>query len=109
MEMYLSSMSNRMNEIMKVLTIISTVFIPLTFIVGVYGMNFNTEASRLNMPELNWRLGYPLVMGGMAILAISMLAMFRRWGWIGNGNENGNRAGANNSQLPPTGNGEPPR
>jgi magnesium transporter len=83
MEVYLSSVSNRMNEIMKVLTIISTVFIPLTFIAGVYGMNFNTDASPLNMPELNWRFGYVLVMGSMAVLALAMLAMFRRWGWLG--------------------------
>jgi magnesium transporter len=55
---YLSSVSNRMNEVMKVLTIIATIFIPLTFIAGIYGMNFNPEVSLLNMPELNWKYGY---------------------------------------------------
>jgi len=54
MDVYLSSVSNRMNEIMKTLTFISSIFIPLTFIAGIYGMNFNTEKSPWNMPELNW-------------------------------------------------------
>jgi magnesium transporter len=71
-----------MNEIMKVLTIISTIFIPLTFIVGVYGMNFNTERSKWNMPELNWPLGYPLVMGFMALVALGMVIYFWRKGWL---------------------------
>ncbi|MCS6804881.1 MAG: magnesium/cobalt transporter CorA, partial [Blastocatellia bacterium] len=62
LEVYLSSVSNRMNEVIKVLTIISTIFIPLTFIVGIYGMNFNTDVSPWNMPELNWYYGYPAVM-----------------------------------------------
>ena len=60
MDLYLSGVSNRMNEIMKVLTIISTIFLPLTFIAGVYGMNFDPAASPYNMPELNWRYGYPV-------------------------------------------------
>ena len=77
LETYLSSVSNRMNEIMKVLTIIATVFMPLTFIVGIYGMNFN------HMPELNWPWGYPLVMGLMAVIAAGMLLYFRRKGWLG--------------------------
>jgi magnesium transporter len=77
LEAYLSSVSNRMNEIMKVLTIIATLFIPLTFIVGIYGMNF------AHMPELNWPWGYPLVMGLMAVLAAGMLVYFRRKGWLG--------------------------
>jgi len=57
LDLYLSSISNRMNEVMKVLTIIATIFIPLTFIAGIYGMNFNPEKSPFNMPELNWFLG----------------------------------------------------
>ncbi|HKY33822.1 MAG TPA: magnesium/cobalt transporter CorA [Candidatus Polarisedimenticolia bacterium] len=77
MEIYLSSLSQRMNEVMKVLTIIATIFIPLTFIAGVYGMNFDW------MPELRWRWGYPVAMGGMALLALSMLLAFARRGWIG--------------------------
>lgn len=76
LDIYLSSISNRMNEVMKVLTIIATIFIPLTFIVGVYGMNFKY------MPELEWRWGYPLawlIMGGIVVL---MLFYFRKKKWI---------------------------
>ncbi len=82
MELYMTSVSNRMNEIMKVLTIIATIFIPLTFIVGIYGMNFNTGASKWNMPELDWPFGYPLVMGIMAIIASGMMIYFWRKGWL---------------------------
>jgi magnesium transporter len=84
MDIYLSSVSNRMNEIMKVLTIISTIFIPLTFIVGVYGMNFNTEKSPYNMPELNWYWGYPLCWLVMVTIALSLLAYFWKRGWFEN-------------------------
>jgi magnesium transporter len=77
LETYLSSLSNRMNEIMKVLTIIATIFIPLTFIVGIYGMNF------VNMPELHTRWGYPAIMALMAVIAGGMLLYFRRRGWLG--------------------------
>lgn len=73
---FLSSMSNRMNEVIKVLTMIGTIFIPLTFIAGVYGMNFN------NMPELEWQWGYYGVLGFMALLAIGMLVMFKRRKWF---------------------------
>ena len=83
MDLYLSSVSNRMNEVMKVLTIIATIFIPLTFIAGVYGMNFNPGASPFNMPELNWRYGYPAVLGVMAVLGAAMLLYFLRRGWLG--------------------------
>ena len=62
-DFYLSTISNRMNEIMKTLTVIATIFLPLSFIAGVYGMNFNTEVSPWNMPELNWRYGYPFALG----------------------------------------------
>jgi magnesium transporter len=82
MEMYLSSQSNHLNEIMKVLTIISTIFMPLSFIAGVYGMNFKTEVSPWNMPELSWPWGYPLSLLLMAAVAISLLAFFRRKGWL---------------------------
>ena len=84
-ELYLSTISNRMNEIMKVLTIIATIFIPLSFITGVYGMNFNTQISRWNMPELNWAFGYPFALGLMAAVAIAMLFMFWKRKWIGRG------------------------
>jgi magnesium transporter len=83
MDLYLSSISNRMNEIMKVLTIISTLFIPLTFVVGVYGMNFDTQASPWNMPELKWPFGYPLCVALMIAIAIGQLFFFRHKGWIG--------------------------
>ncbi len=60
MDVYLSAVSNKMNEIMKLLTVVSSIFIPLTFVAGIYGMYFNTEKSPYNMPELNWYWGYPL-------------------------------------------------
>ena len=82
-DLYMSGVSNRLNEIMKVLTVISTIFIPLNFIAGIYGMNFNTEASPWNMPELHWRFGYPLAIGFMALVACGLLMYFRRLGWIG--------------------------
>ena len=79
-EIYLSSMSHRLNEVMKVLTAIATVFIPLTFVVGVYGMNFDTRWP-WNMPELRWKYGYPAVMAAMAVLGIGLYVWFRRRGW----------------------------
>jgi magnesium transporter len=82
-DVYLSSISNRTNEIMRVLTVISTIFIPLTFIAGVYGMNFNPSASPWNMPELNWFWGYPLSLALMAAVALGQLIFFRRRGWLG--------------------------
>jgi magnesium transporter len=82
MSVYLSSISNRMNEIMKVLTIIATIFIPLSFIVGLYGMNFNPRISPLNMPELNWYWGYPFVWLVMLLLTGGMLLYFRKRGWV---------------------------
>jgi len=81
-DLYLSSISNRMNEVMKVLTIIATIFIPLTFIAGIYGMNFDPQASPLNMPELEWYLGYPFALGLMAVIAVVLLLLFRRKGWL---------------------------
>lgn len=79
MDVHLAMVSNRLNEVMRVLTVIATIFIPLTFVAGVYGMNF------VHMPELKWEYGYPVVMGGMALAAIWMLLLFRRRGWIGSG------------------------
>lgn len=76
LEVHLASISNKMNEIMKVLTIIGTIFIPLTFITGVYGMNFKF------MPALQWKYGYPAVMGGMVIIIIFMLFYFRKRRWL---------------------------
>ncbi len=76
LDIYLSSISNRMNEIMKVLTIIATVFMPLTFLAGVYGMNFQY------MPELEWRWGYFALWGVMIVIALFMLIAFRRKKWL---------------------------
>ena len=84
MDVYLSAVSNRMNEIMKLLTVISSIFIPLTFIAGVYGMNFNTEKSPWNMPELNWYWGYPLCLAAMAAIAFGLVYFFWRRGWFEN-------------------------
>ena len=82
LDIYLSSVSNRMNEVMKVLTIIATIFMPLTFLAGVYGMNFAPDSSPWNMPELRWRFGYPAVLAVMAIVAIVMILYFRRKKWL---------------------------
>lgn len=82
MEVYLSSISNRLNQVMKLLAILSTVFMPLTLIAGIYGMNFNTQASRWNMPELNWPYGYPLVLAAMVAIAVVLLWLFWQRGWL---------------------------
>jgi magnesium transporter len=84
MDVYLSAVSNKMNEIMKLLTVVSSIFIPLTFIAGVYGMNFNTEKSPHNMPELNWYWGYPLCLALMLLVATILLYSFWRRGWLSN-------------------------
>lgn len=76
MEMYMSNVSNKMNEVMKVLTIMASIFIPLTFIAGIYGMNFQ------RMPELEWEYGYFAVLGFMLLILIIMLIFFRKKGWL---------------------------
>ncbi|RNI29595.1 magnesium and cobalt transport protein CorA [Rufibacter immobilis] len=86
-DLYLSNVSNRMNEVMKVLTIISTVFIPLSFIVGLYGMNFSREnpdgsLNPLNMPELYQPYGYVTLLGFMALVVAGMVYYFYRKGWL---------------------------
>ena len=82
MDVHLSTLSNKMNEVMKVLTIMTTIFVPLTFIAGVYGMNFNTARSPVNMPELNWYWGYPLCLMVMLLVAgLELWALYKR-GWI---------------------------
>jgi len=73
---YLSSMSNRMNEVMKMLTVIATIFIPLTFIVGIYGMNFR------HMPELEWQWGYYVVWAVMIVIGGGMVVYFKRKKWM---------------------------
>lgn len=82
LDAYLSMASNRMNEIMKVLAVISTFFLPLTFIAGVYGMNFDPDASPLNMPELRWFFGYPFSLLLMLGTAIVMFIYFKRKKWL---------------------------
>lgn len=81
-DMYMSHVSNKMNEVMKVLTIIATIFIPLTFIAGIYGMNFDPEASPYNMPELGWYWGYPAVWILMVLVTIGMIFYFKRKNWL---------------------------
>jgi magnesium transporter len=76
LDVYLSSLSNKMNEVMKVLTIIATIFIPMTFIAGIYGMNFEF------MPELKWHWGYPIVWAIIIAIAVIMLSYFRRKKWL---------------------------
>lgn len=76
LEVYLSSVSNKLNQVMKVLTVMSSIFIPLTFVAGVYGMNFQY------MPELQWHYGYPAVMCGMLVVAVGLLALFYKKEWL---------------------------
>ena len=80
-EFQMSMISNRMNEIMKVLTVISTIFMPLSFIAGLYGMNFDTR-SPWNMPELGWHYGYPFAFSLMIASVLGMLYYFRRQRWF---------------------------
>lgn len=75
-DLYMAAISNRMNEVMKFLTIIGTIFIPLTFVAGIYGMNFT------NMPELEWQYGYPAAMGAMLVIGIALVLYFQRRGWF---------------------------
>jgi len=79
-DIYLNTLSQSTNEVMKVLTVIATIFLPLTFVVGVYGMNF--EGGPYNMPELGWEFGYPAVMLGMVLVALLMAWGFRERGYI---------------------------
>lgn len=82
LDLYLSSVSTRMNEVMKVLTIVSTIFIPLTFLAGVWGMNFDPDTSPWNMPELHAYFGYPAALGAMAALGVGLMAFFHWKKWL---------------------------
>jgi len=82
MELHMTAASYRLNEVMKVLTIITTIFIPLSFIAGIYGMNFQTDKPG-NMPELALPYAYPVVLAFMAVIGLIMLWIFWRRGWIG--------------------------
>lgn len=86
-DVYLSSTSAHMNEVMKVLTIIATIFMPLGFIASLYGMNFDAKASPWNMPELEWYWGYPFALVLMLVVALGFLIYFRRKGWIGSSDD----------------------
>ena len=81
-DLVMTSATHRLNEVIKVLTIISTIFMPLTFIAGIYGMNFDPDSSPWNMPELRWRYGYPIIMMIMAVIAAFMMIYFWRKGWL---------------------------
>ena len=81
-DIYLSSASQRLNEIMRVLTMIATIFIPLTFVVGLYGMNFSHPDSPWAMPELHWYFGYPMVWGVMIAIVLAMVIYFKRKDWL---------------------------
>ena len=81
-DLHMSALSARMNEIMKVLTMIATLFMPLSFIAGIYGMNFDTEKSSLNMPELKWQFGYLFALGLMLGTVTTFVIYFKRKGWI---------------------------
>lgn len=83
MDVHMALVNHRMNEVMKVLTVMSTVFIPLSFLAGLWGMNFDVSASPWNMPELSWRYGYPFALGLMAAVTVVLLVFFRRKGWLG--------------------------
>jgi len=82
MDLHLSAVGQRTNETMRLLTVISVLFMPMTFIAGVYGMNFEHSVSRWNMPELHWRFGYPLALGMMLASAVGMYLFFRRKGLL---------------------------
>ncbi len=82
LQIYLSATSHKMNNIVRLLTIISTIFIPLTFVVGIYGMNFNPQTSKWNMPELHWQYGYPFVMLMMFVIAVGLIIFFKKKKWL---------------------------
>jgi magnesium transporter len=82
-DLYQAMVSERTNQIMKTLTMVSTVFIPLTFLSGLYGMNFDNDISPYNMPELRWRYGYFILLGAMLLISASMFWVFKRRGWLG--------------------------
>lgn len=82
LDIYMSSVANKTNDVMKVLTIVTTIFAPLTFIAGIYGMNFEAGAGPLSMPELRMRYGYVATLGVMMMIALAMLRYFKSLGWL---------------------------
>ena len=81
-DLYFTSLSQRTNDVMRLLTLISTIFIPMSFVAGVYGMNFDSSRSPWNMPETRWEWGYPMVLMLMICMATGMLWVFYRRGWL---------------------------
>lgn len=81
-DLHLSEMTARQNEVMKTLTIFATIFMPMSFVAGVYGMNFDHNASEWNMPETAWYYGYPFALGIMAVIGFGLLYLFWRKGWL---------------------------
>ena len=82
MELLISAQNRQLNEAMRILTMIATIFIPLSFVVGIYGMNFDPEASPWNMPELGWEFGYPMILLLLFTIGVGMLTVFKRKGWF---------------------------
>lgn len=82
MELLISTQNRQLNEAMRMLTMIATIFIPLSFVVGLYGMNFDPQASPWNMPELGWKYGYPAILVLLLAIGLGMLAVFKRKGWF---------------------------
>jgi len=82
-DLHQAALSNRLNDVMKFLTVFATIFIPLGFIAGLYGMNFDPGVSRWNMPELGWAYGYPFALGLMSAVAFGLLGFFWFKGWLG--------------------------
>lgn len=81
-ELHLSLAQARTNQVISLLTLVSTIFIPLTFLAGIWGMNFDPAASPFNMPELGWRYGYPVALGAMAAIGLSLFGFFRWRKWL---------------------------
>ncbi len=82
LDIYFSSTSNQMNQVMKTLTIFSAVFLPLSFLAGLWGMNFDFAVSHLNMPELHWKYGYPTALAIMLAVACGLIIIFKKVGWL---------------------------
>ena len=99
LDLHLAGVSNRMNEAMKMLTLIATIFIPLSFIAGLFGMNFDRSTSPWNMPELGWYLGYPFALALMLLTALGFLWYFRHRGWLGRTGRAGG-SGPHRDKLP---------
>jgi magnesium transporter len=81
-ELHLAELSQRSNDVMQVLTVIAIMFMPMTFLAGLYGMNFDPEISPFNMPELRWYFGYPFALAVMALMELTLLGVLWYRGWL---------------------------